>query len=324
MAKMTPGGNASEKGIAPETLARAAFLYYREGLTQNEIAQRMKVSRVTVLNYLQQARDTGIVDIRIAGENFAKSGLSKAVSAKFGLVDTYIAFAGESATTSAKANTRTIQVAVAAMLDLVRPGETLGVSWGRTMLALATALPIRPIRDLTVVQLIGAMRLSYQFGGEVCAIEIARRLGAECRTLNAPAIISSADLARQIRNEPIVASQIALFDTLDTVLFAVGDVANDTTIVEAGAVTIEELAMLRGAGAVGVICGRFIDANGAEVNVGDLVQRMIGISLETLKATKRRILVAHGVEKLEAIRTALQTGYVTHLVLDEETATGLL
>lgn len=324
MAKKTLGGNTSEKGVAPETLARAAFLYYREGLTQNEIAQRMKVSRITVLSYLQQARDTGIVDIRIAGENFAKSGLSKAVSAKFGLADTYIAFADEAASTTATDNTRTIQVAVAAMLDLVRPGEKLGVSWGRTILALATALPMRPIKDLTVIQLIGAMRLSYRFGGEVCAIEIARRLGAECRTLNAPAILSSADLAQRIRNEPIVASQIALFDTLDSVVFAVGDMADSTTIVEAGAVTIEELAMLRAAGAVAVICGRFVDANGDEVNVGDLVQRMVGIRLETLKATQRRILVAHGIEKLEAIRTALQAGYVTHLVLDEETARQLL
>lgn len=320
MTKRMESGGGSDRGVADEILARAAMLYYREGLTQSDVAKRMNISRATVLSYLQQARETGIVEIRIAGEHFAKSGLSRSISARFGLVDTYIAFADETHADEAALAQRTVEVAAAAMLDLLRPGETLGVSWGRTMLALATALPMRTIRNLVVVQLIGAMRLSYRFGSEACAIEIARRLGAECRTLNAPAIVTSSDLARRLREEPIVASQIALFDMLDSVVFSVGDVEDDTTIVEAGAVSHSEIRELRKLGAKGVICGRFIDAQGSELIAGDLSERMICVDLPKLKRAGRRILVAHGTSKLDAVLAALRAGYVTHLVLDEETA----
>ena len=48
-----------------ERLTRVAHLYYEEDKTQGEIAALMNISRPLVSRILQEARDVGIVEIRV-------------------------------------------------------------------------------------------------------------------------------------------------------------------------------------------------------------------------------------------------------------------
>ena len=82
---------AKDTGAEGATLAHVAMLYYREGLTQGEIARRTGVSRATIVNWLRLAREQAIVDIRIRGESFAASPLARRLAGRFGLIDAYIA-----------------------------------------------------------------------------------------------------------------------------------------------------------------------------------------------------------------------------------------
>jgi DNA-binding transcriptional regulator LsrR (DeoR family) len=75
-------------------------------------------------------------------------------------------------------------------------------------------------------------------------------------------------------------------------------------------------------GAVGIIAGRFINADGAPV-LGDLDARMIGADQAALRKMSG-LLVVSGLEKLAATRAALCGGYVTHVVLDMALAKGLV
>ncbi len=43
-----------------------AWLYYADQMTQSEIAKTLKVSRATIVNYLQEARERGIVSVHIS------------------------------------------------------------------------------------------------------------------------------------------------------------------------------------------------------------------------------------------------------------------
>ena len=47
-------------------VARAAWLYYAEELTQSQIAERLGVSRSTVIRLLQKAKQTALVTITLA------------------------------------------------------------------------------------------------------------------------------------------------------------------------------------------------------------------------------------------------------------------
>lgn len=313
-----PRDAGARDSVQPALLAQAALLYYREGLTQADIARRLGLSRATVVSYLRQAREQGIVDIRIAGQSFAASPLAREVAARWGLRDVYVAH-GEDAGLAA----RVAGLGAGALHDLLRPGDRLGVVWGETVQRLASAFPQRRVPGLCVYQLIGATNAAFRFGGETTAIEIARRCGAACRTLHAPAVVSSAALAAALRAEPIIASQLQEFAALDRAVFSVGDTGAGTTLVASGVAGQEVLAAHVARGAAAVLAGRFLDAEGRAMD-SDLPARLIGISLEALRAVPCRMLVACGAGKVPAVAAALRGGFATHLVVDEAAARGLL
>ncbi len=60
-----PAPSKRVSGDKEAQLSNIALLYYGEGLTQGEIAKRMKVSRTTVVNMLRESRELGIVEIRV-------------------------------------------------------------------------------------------------------------------------------------------------------------------------------------------------------------------------------------------------------------------
>ncbi|MEH6724821.1 MAG: MarR family transcriptional regulator, partial [Hyphomicrobiales bacterium] len=69
MSTQSPRRSASQNG-GHDIVVEAAWLYYQDGLNQNEIAARFKVSRATVVNYLQEARERGYVQITLSPEAF--------------------------------------------------------------------------------------------------------------------------------------------------------------------------------------------------------------------------------------------------------------
>lgn len=319
-------GSSTQRNDA--VLANAAILYYKEGLTQNEIAKRMGISRATVVNYLRLARENNIVDIRINGTSFSSSKLSKDLKEKFQLSDAYVAdftsHDGEGVGNRIEnLNRHVARVGAAALFEILKPDDVLGVAWGGTIHFLSEEIPRGGIAGLTVCQMIGSMKTPLLSAAETCAIRISSRLGADCNTLHAPAVLSSAELAAALRLEPVIKSQLEKFSEFTRTVFSVGNCDANTHIVQSAIVTQEEFSWYKSRGAVGVLCGRFIDEHGDHI-VGAMDDRMIGISLDELRQLNSGVLVAGGPEKLLAIRATLTGGYVSHLVVDDSTARQLL
>jgi deoxyribonucleoside regulator len=328
--KTSNPSSSSGNNRTDHMLAHVAMLYYKDSLTQDQIAQRMGVSRATVVNYLRLAREQNIVDIRINGSSFTSSTLSTRLKQAFELEDVFIASGldgpAKGGTTSKDELVRQVaRVGAMALFDMVGSGETLGVAWGHTIQAVCSDMPRKTVRGLRVCQMIGSMEspLLALSAAETCAIRVATSLGAVCHTLHAPAILSTATLAKALRAEPTIKSQLGRLQHLDRAVFSVGDCDPDTHIVQSGIASAATLKWYRSKGAVGVLCGRFIDEQGRHV-VGKLDERMIGISLPDLRRCRFGILVVAGTQKIAAIKAALAGGYVTHLVIDEAAGNSLL
>ncbi len=307
-------------------LSNVALLYYGEGMTQSEIAGRMKVSRATIVNMLRESREQGIVDIRVDGKVLTGSSLARDLREKFGIEDVYVsrtsAF-GENASRDESFG-QLARVAAAAILDMVEAGDTIGVAWGETIMAVANAMPRSPVADLEVCQLIGSMISERVPASENCAIQIARRLeAAACYTLHAPGLISTASLAETIRGEPTIKTQLRRLQALDMTVSSIGNVASDTHLVAAGIATAEELKAARMAGAIGIICCRYIASDGREIAMPPH-SRLIAATLDDLRSARKRLLVVCGIDRADAACAAMKAGLVTHLCVDHVLARALL
>lgn len=305
-----------------EIVVEAAWLYYNEGLNQNEIARRLGVSRASVVNYLQEGRERGLIRIRLADEPFLTHSLSLDLQQRFGLAAAYVLPACSPADDAATL-ARVAKGAGAWLPSLLAAGDTIGVAWGRTLYEVAEAMDATPVPDCRVVQLVGSMATPYGFTAELCSALLAQRLNARCINLHVPAILSTPELAEALRQEPLIAAQLRALGDCNKAIFAAGSCTPESHIVLAGIATEADIAAYRARGARAVLCGRFIDAGGRHVE-GPLDARMIGITPERLLGRELGLLVSCGPDKVEPMLAVLRGGYVTHMVTDSATAQALL
>lgn len=311
---------AAGRTSGDDVVIEAAWMYYHEDLNQNDIAERLGVSRATVVNYLQEARQRGLVRIRLADEAFLGHRLAQALRERFGLSAAYVVPEGGGG--AAESLQRVARGASNWLPALIEPGDTLGIAWGRTIWAVAEAVEPSPPRDLRVVQLVGSMASPDGFTAEICSAHLAQRLGGQVVNLHAPAILTDADLAARLRAEPIIRAQLDTLGRCNKAMFAAASCTPESHIVSSGIASLEDLSWYVAHGARGVICGRFVDREGRHVP-GPLDDRIIGVSLDRLVGLDVGLLVSTGAEKVDAMLAVMRGGYVTHLVTGARTA-GLL
>ena len=317
-----PQRNSAEKEAL---LSNVALLYYGEGLTQGEIAKRMKVSRATIVNMLRESRDLGVVEIRVDGQFLTGSSLARELREKYGLADVYVAQpAAEGVALSRDESLRQLaRVAAMAVLDVVESGDRCGVAWGETIMAVADAMPRNAVADVEVCQLIGSMISDRVPASENCTIQIAGKLGAQCFTLHAPGLISSPELARQFCSEPTIHMQLERLKSLDMAIYSVGNVQAETHLVAAGMTSEAELAEAVAAGAAGILCCRYLSSEGAQIDLPPH-DRLIAAEVADLRAARKKLLVVCGVDRAEATLACIRGGLATHLVVDKPLALALL
>ncbi len=297
-------------------------MYYHEGRKQSEIAERLGVSRATIVNCLQEAKERGLVRISLDSEAFTGHRLAAALRGRFGLAAAYLVPDAASADEE-ESLMRVARGAAEWLPRLLAPGDRLGVSWGRTVYEVAEAMEPARTEDVSVSQLVGSMATPYGFTAEICSAHLAMKLGAKLVNLHAPAVLSDPDLARRLRAEPIIAAQLDALEHCNKAIFAAGSANHESHIVSSGVASHEELERYVRHGATGVLCGRFIDAEGRSVP-GPLDERMIGIELDKLVGLEMGLLVSTGQEKVRPMLSAIAGGYVTHVVTSVSTAEAML
>jgi DNA-binding transcriptional regulator LsrR (DeoR family) len=103
---------------------------------------------------------------------------------------------------------------------------------------------------------------------------------------------------------------------LSVLLAGIGSLNPSTLLAASGnAVPDHDIAHLREVGAVGDVCLRYFDAYGTPVET-DLDSRVVGIGREELRAVPRKVGIAGGSRKFEAIRAAALGHWIDVLITD--------
>ena len=307
---------------------RVASLYYERGLGQTVIAEQLGLSQARVSRLLKQAESLGIVKITVHVPEGVHADIEQALEQRYGLDEAIVVEAPDAAQSDDELMNQSLSSTVASHLELMVPTlRTIGVSsWSSTLLAAVNAMrPTGPGETERIVQVLGGVGFaSSQHFATRLTERLAQLSKAEAIFMLAPGVVTSLDAKKALLTDPSCRQALERFDELSAVLMGIGAIPPSRLLRESGNVfTEQDLAELKAAGAVGDVCMRFYDTNGAHVAT-PFDERVLGIGVEQIRRTRRRIGVAGGGRKFEAIRGALRGGWLSTLITDLRTAQRLL
>ncbi len=304
-------------------MAKVARMYYVQDMNQHAITEKLQLHQSTISRILKKARTLNLVRFSVSTPAGTFAELEDQLTNRFDLKDAVVVDCPAEGETLL----RDLGVALAYFLETtLKPGKVIGISsWSRSLFAMVDALhPGAYCSGGKVVQILGGVG---NVGNDFQALHLAQRLAgsidAKPVLLQSPAVVGSAEAQRVLSRDPAVQEAAALFDKLDIALVGIGSMEPSKMLSGSGNVfSREERGELQRLGAVGDICFRFFDADGQPVK-SPLMRRVIGIDLVKLRACKRVVGVAGGVQKMKAILGAIRGGLIDVLITDQRTAEAL-
>ena len=301
-----------------ELLAKVAAMYYERELTQSQIATALDLSRVKVYRLLKEARETQVVRILIDYPLKRASALEERLARRYGLRE---ALALQSGAGDAGLLLReTAQLAARYLEDALYAGATLSICFGSSTYEVISAIRRDFQADVTIVQATGSLPQALK---EYDSSALTRQL-AQAQYLSSPLLADSPEAAAIIRQQAVVGQTLAQVRRADIALVGIGNLDPATSgFLRAGVADSSQLRAYRGGGAVGDMAWQIFDSAG-QLFPCELNERIIGVTLDELRAVPQTIAVAVGENKARAIHGALCSGAINVLVTDEQTATHVL
>jgi lsr operon transcriptional repressor len=309
---------------AEELLLRVAWFYYKDELTQDEIAHRLAISRASVGRMLERARRLGLVSINLNADHLDAFEVSDRLRRTFGLAEALVVPDHDTEPADHHMLNARLGLGGAQFMSThLRPGGTLGVGWGETVSHVIAATNFGAVGPVHMVTLTGGV------DGYLPAILSSKGEGSadtEATTatiIPTPIVASTPKLAAALKAEPAIQQVLRQACSVRQAIVGVGTPTADATIVQMGYLAADEVRLLRERGVVGDILGQFFDANGNVVSL-PIHERRIGIELSDLASIPKVVGVAGGLHKTEAILGALHGGFLNVLVTNELVALRLL
>ena len=313
------------RSTGEDLLLRVAWFYYKDELTQDEIARRLSVSRASVGRMLDRARKAGLVTINLNADHLNAFEVSRQLRRTFRLAEALVIPDHETEVGDHHGlNARLGRGGAQFMSTHLRPGGTLGVGWGETVSQVIASTSFGAVGPIHMVSLTGGVDaylpafLSSKSEGEGAMGEM-----TTATVIPTPIVASTPELAAALKAEPAIQQVLKQACGVDQAIVGVGTPTADATIVEMGYLEAEDVRTLRDHAVVGDILGQFFDASGRVVKL-PIHDRRIGIELTDLAQIPKVVGVAGGLHKVDAILGALRGGFLDVLVTNELAALRLL
>ena len=306
-----------------ELLAKVAAMYYERDMTQNDIAAALELSRVKIHRLLKEARESQVVRILIDWPIKRSRELEARLVHRFGLERALALQTG--ATDGALLRRQIAQLAARYLEGLLVDGASLSICFGSTTYEVISAIRPDFQADVKVMQATGSLSHALkEFDSSALTRQLAQKLGGEALYLSSPLLADNAEAAAVIREQAVVNQALEQVRRADYALVGIGDL--DPAIsgfIRAGVADAAQLRSYRAKGAIGDMAWQIFDRGGQPFPC-ELNQRIIGVTLDELRAVPQTIAVAGGLNKAAAIAGAMKSGAINVLCTDEATAAHIL
>lgn len=297
---------------------KVAYYYYKTGLTQDEIAKKMSMSRQRVNRILKKCLETGIVKIIIQEYEQQHVELEANLESLLGLNEV---IAVNAADDDEEEHFDSIGSVTASYLDrVIKDNDIIGFSRGRTLSAVINYLMPIDKNNLTVTQLVGGLNAEEALLNSDAIVRRASEiLNAKPCFMYTPIILENKQLRDSLMNEKFFVQAYNTMRSCTVALVGIGDMSSTSGLAQRLFISESEYNFLLGKNAVGEICTHYFDINGKIIN-SNIDDRVFAIDCDSLKQIPLRIAVAGGPEKISAITGAIRGNWINVLITDLRTA----
>jgi DNA-binding transcriptional regulator LsrR (DeoR family) len=304
-----------------EDAARAGWLYYIAGNTQEEIAQKLGVSRQTAQRLVSLAMTERLVKVRFDHPLGRCLELSKNLKQSFGLESC------EVVPSDPASNSETLGIVEAAATEMERylvsqHPVIMGLGTGRTLRAVAEEISPMECPQHKIVSLVGNIGPDGSATVFDVASRVGDRVGAPHFPMPFPVVTSTVHEKNLLIGQRSLRNVMDLAAQADVSFVGIGTVDENSAMLRDGFVRADELRAIVKAGAVGEITGWSFDAKGQLID-GLINDRVLSAPLGT-NATRRVIGVGMAISRINAMRGALAGQLISGLITNEAMAEQLL
>jgi DNA-binding transcriptional regulator LsrR (DeoR family) len=301
--------------------ARAAWLYYIAGNTQDEIAIKLDVSRQAAQRLVALAVQEKLIKFRLDHPLAECLDLARRLEERYGL-DLVEVVPGDPASEDPLPG---IAVAAGHYLEkqlAKRAPLVIGIATGRSLKAVVDEVAPMQRPDHRIVSLVGTMNRAGQASPYDVAIRLADRVGARCYPMPTPVVAATAEERRLLQTQEAYRTVERLAAAAAFHLVGIGEVGWGCPMHRDGFLTDDEIAELVEHGAVGEISSWAFDRHGRPIQ-SSIAERLSGLPCRP-HPSPPRYGIAGGARKVKAIRAALDGHLLSGLITDQATAAALL
>ncbi|GAB3601563.1 sugar-binding transcriptional regulator [Microbacterium tumbae] len=307
-------------------MTKVARMYHERGIRQAEIAAALNISQAKVSRLLKRAASAGIVRTTVTLAPGLHAAVEEQLEKSYGLAEAVVVDVDPDA--DAAETLAAIGAGGAAYLEATLAGaDRIGISsWSQTLLAVVERMhPFAARGASEVVQLLGGSGAPEVQGHSHRLLgDLARILRAEAVYVQSPGVVGNAQIRDSLIAESAMQDVGRRWRELTMTIMGIGGIEPSDVLASSGnAFTASDRAELLSDGAVGDICHRIYRLDGTPVQ-GEVDGRIIAIPADELRRVPRRLGIAGGTHKIDAIRGALAGGWVNALITDLRTAQELL
>jgi len=309
----------AEDNTRQEMAIRVAWLYHDRGLTQQEVADRLGLSRSTISRILTDAERDGIIRVIITQPLPETARLAEALIERFGLAGAIVGPTLDDEPPGVAA-----AAAMARRLEgIAASGSvTIAAGWGRTIALSARETRPLPTSQVVLVDAFGHTTTDDTTAAVEVTNTLARKFDAKVMHVPSPGFAPSADIAESFLSSPPVVRSLKRAKAADVILVSIGVIGPESLLLNEGFMTSETMDDLVASGAVGEVFGWYYTEDGISVATEGL--HPIALTLDELREAPRVIGVAAGADKAGAIKGAIAAGILDELAIDETLAEALL
>ena len=305
-----------------ELLTAIAIDYYQKGVTQEEISKKFNISRVRVGRLLKVARDEGIVNITVNYHPVYSSDIEKRLKERFKITRALIAIDQKDE------ELQRLEVANLVSTYLSRRIEddmTIAVGQGRNVASIAHGVGGSKKSCKFISSIGGVHPRGNLFNADHICRQLSKKFGGNSESMYAPAYVKDKELRKSLMEVDTVKQTLLRARKADIALVGVGDMRDNSFMVELGWFSSQEIIDARiNLGVVGDLAGYdFFDSYGNPVQT-NMDDRIIGLSINDYLNIQEVIAIASENTKSYALLGALRSGVVDVLATSMSNALAIL